>query len=144
MTNESVKPPVWFWIVSAIALIWNGIGVNKYLMQAYMSAEDMAALPEAEQALYVDLPAWATAAFAIAVFAGALGSLLLLLRKKLAHIILLVSLVGIIVDAIYNIFISNALDVYGSGAMILPILILAVGVALIRLAKKATANGWLR
>ena len=36
MTEKSTnKPPVWFWIVSAVALIWNGIGVNMYLQQAY-------------------------------------------------------------------------------------------------------------
>ncbi|MEP5612076.1 MAG: hypothetical protein ABJP45_07485 [Cyclobacteriaceae bacterium] len=143
MTNDSVKPPVWFWIVSGIALIWNGMGVSAYLMQAYMTAEDLAALPEAEQALYVDFPAWATAAFAIAVFAGTLGCLLLLLRKKLAYVVLVLSLVGIIIQMIYNIFIGKAMDVYGPGAIIMPVMVLAVGLGLIRLAKKATTNGWL-
>ena len=143
MTNESVKPPMWFWIVGVIALIWNGLGVNAYLAQAYMTAEDLAALPEAEQGLYADYPAWATAAFAIAVFGGAIGSLLLLLRKKLAHIVLLVSLIGIVVQMVHSLFIGKAMDVYGPGAIVMPILVLAIGIGLVVLAKKGTANGWL-
>ena len=80
--NSTNKPPVWFWIVSVVALIWNGMGVMAYLGQAYMSDDALAALPEAEQALYANVPAWATAAFAIAVWGGLLGCLALLLRKK--------------------------------------------------------------
>ena len=41
------------------------------------------AMPEAYRAIVENRPAWATAAFAIAVFGGAFGCLLLLLRKWL-------------------------------------------------------------
>ena len=37
MTTSINKPPTWFWIVSVIALIWNGMGVNQYLGQAYQT-----------------------------------------------------------------------------------------------------------
>ena len=33
--NSTQKPPIWFWIVAIIGLIWNGMGVNHYLQQAY-------------------------------------------------------------------------------------------------------------
>ncbi len=64
MTNSSIKPPIWFWIISVLALIWNILGVSAYLAQAYMTDETLAALPEADQAIYANLPAWYTAAFA--------------------------------------------------------------------------------
>ena len=71
MTNSTNKPPVWFWIISVIALIWNGLGVMAYLARAFATEEMIAALPEEQQAEYlVEYPAWYTAAFAIAVFAG--------------------------------------------------------------------------
>ncbi|MEQ9404424.1 MAG: hypothetical protein RIM99_12600 [Cyclobacteriaceae bacterium] len=143
MTNESVKPPVWFWIVSVVALLWNALGVFAYLDQAYMTPEKLALMPAAEQALFANIPAWVTAAFAIAVFGGTIGSLLLLLKKKLAFTILILSLIGIIVQMYHSFFISNALDVYGPGGIVMPIMVLIIGIGLIILAKKGKANGWL-
>ncbi|VAW11040.1 hypothetical protein MNBD_BACTEROID03-2112 [hydrothermal vent metagenome] len=99
MTNTTrVKPPIWFWIVSVLALLWNLLGVMAYLAQVNMTDETLAALPEAERALYENQPIWATMAFAIAVWGGALGSLALLLRKRWARAVLLISLIGIIVQ----------------------------------------------
>lgn len=142
MTTQN-KPGAAFWIIAVIALIWNIMGVMAYLGQAYMTDEDKALLPEAEQALYTDIPAWVTAAFAIAVFGGLLGALALLLRKKWATPLFLISLLGIIVQMIYNFFISGAMDVYGPGGMIMPVMVLVIGFFLVWYSKKATANGWL-
>ena len=143
MTDSSNKPPMWFWIVSAVALIWNLMGVLAYLGQAYMTEADLAALPEAEQALYANVPAWATAAFAIGVFVGALGCIALLMRKKWAKTLLLLSLVGVVVQMVYNLFISGAMDVYGPGGMIMPIMVLIISVYLILFSNKSIAKGWI-
>lgn len=142
MTTQN-KPGAAFWIIAVIALIWNIMGVMAYLGQAYMTDEEKALMPEAEQALYTDIPAWVTAAFALAVFGGLLGALALLLRKKWATPIFLISLLGIIVQMIYNFFISGAMDVYGPGGMIMPVMVLIIGFFLVWYSKKATANGWL-
>lgn len=131
------KPPKSFWIISIVALIWNLMGVSAYLMQAFMTDEAIKNLPETEQALHMDIPAWVTAAFAIAVFGGTLGCLGLLLRKKWARLVFLISLIGIIVQMIHNVFISNNMDVYGPGAVIMPIMVLIIGVYLIMYSKSA-------
>ncbi|WP_338358140.1 hypothetical protein [Yeosuana marina] len=141
--NFSNKPPVWFWIVSVIALIWNIMGVMAYLSQAYMSDDVLKALPEAEQALYTDIPAWATAAFAFAVWGGALGCLLLLFRKRWAKPVLLISLLGIIVQMIYNLFMSNASEVYGPGGATMPITVLVIGIFLVWFSNKSQIKGWI-
>jgi hypothetical protein len=141
--NSTNKPPVWFWIVSVVALIWNGMGVMAYLGQAYMSDDALAALPEAEQALYANVPAWATAAFAIAVWGGLLGCLALLLRKKWAKPVLLLSLIGIVVQMIYNLFLSEAMDVYGPGGAIMPIMVIVIGIFLVWFSKKSASEGWI-
>jgi len=144
MSNESTnKPPVWFWIVSVIGLIWNGMGVNQYLQQAY-NTESFQAMYTSEQLEMINnTPSWATAAFAIAVFGGLLGCFALLLRKKWAKSVLLLSLIGIIVQMVYNFFISNAMEVYGPGAVIMPIMVLVVGIFLVWFAKKGIAKSWL-
>ena len=92
--TTSVKPPVWFWVVSIIALVWNLMGVAAYLMDAYMSIEQLEAMSQEMRELYEGRPAWVTAAFAIAVFAGFIGSIGLLLRKKWAKRCLFFPLLG--------------------------------------------------
>ncbi len=143
MTTDSNKPGAAFWVIGVIALIWNGLGVMAYLAQAYITEDALALLPEAERALYDDIPAWATAAFAIAVFGGALASLVLLMRKKLATTLFMLSFVGIIVQMVYNLMMSKALEVYGPGGAVMPILVILIGAFLIWYSKKCTAKGWL-
>ena len=143
MTNDSAKPPVWFWIVSAIAVVWNGMGIKAYLDQAYMTPEKLATLPEAEQAMYsIEYPAWVTAAFAIAVFGGTIGSILLLIKKKLAYTVLVVSLIGIIAQMTYAFLMDGSTDAFGPGVL-MPIMIILIGIGLVYVAKKGISNGWL-
>ncbi|WP_425392359.1 hypothetical protein [Ekhidna sp.] len=143
MTNGSVKPPTWFWVVSILALIWNLLGVGAYLSQAFTPDDVIAQMEQAMQDLINDTPAWVTAAFAIAVWGGALGCILLLLRKKLAQTVLILSLAGIVVQMFYNVFISNSMEVYGPGGIIMPIMTLGIGIALVLFAKKGISAGWL-
>ncbi len=145
MTDQtSTKPPVWFWIVSVVALLWNGIGVKNYLDQAYNTEAHQAAYNTPELQEFINnTPSWVTAAFAIAVFGGFLGCIALLLRKTWARPVLLLSLIGIVVQMIYNLFISNAMEIMGTTAIVLPILVLLVGVFLVWLSKKGIANRWL-
>ncbi|MCB0485291.1 MAG: hypothetical protein KDC47_03750 [Flavobacteriaceae bacterium] len=142
-TISKTKPPVWFWIISVIALLWNAMGVNAYIQQAYKTDSFKAMYTEEQLDMIANTPAWATAAFAVAVFGGILGSLGLLLRKKWAKSLFLLSLLGIIVQMTYNLFISKAMEVYGPGAVIMPILVLFVGVFLLWYSKKAIAKKWL-
>ncbi len=143
MTNTTrVKPPIWFWVVSVLALLWNLLGVMAYLAQVNMTDEALAALPEAERALYENQPMWATMAFAIAVWGGALGSLALLLRKRWARAVLLISLIGIIIQMTHSFFLSNNFEVYGPGKMIMPIMIIVVGVLLVLFARMAINRNW--
>ncbi len=142
MTSTN-KPKAAFWIIAVVALIWNLMGVMAYLSQAFMTDEAKALLPEAERALFDSVPAWATAAFAIAVFGGLLASVALLMRKTIAKYLFLVSLIGILVQMIYNFFISGAMDVYWPGGMIMPVMVIILGVFLYMHSKKSIINGWL-
>lgn len=141
--TDSNKPTTLFWVIGVAALVWNGLGVMSYIGQAYMTDEVKAALPEAERALYENVPTWVTAAFAIAVFAGLLGSAFLLMRKKLARPMFLLSLIAIIAQMSYNLFMSKAAEVYGPGSIVMPIMVIIIGVFLLMYSKKTIAKGWL-
>lgn len=140
MSESTNKPGIDFWIIGIVALIWNLMGVFAYLQQAYMTEEDLMAMPVAEQALYENIPAWVTGAYAIAVFGGALGCILLLLRKKLAGSLFLISLVGIVVQMSYNLFMSKATEAYGPGGITMTAMVILIGIFLLWYAKKKTAT----
>ncbi|WP_422080276.1 hypothetical protein [Ulvibacterium sp.] len=142
-TRSMEKPPLWFWIVSILALLWNLMGVLAYLQQAFMTEEALAALSEAERALLETRPAWATAAFALNVWGGLLGCTALLLRKKWARPVLLISLVGILVQMFHSLFIGKNLEVYGPGEISMPLLIILIGVGLVVFARISTKKLWL-
>jgi len=138
--NSSNKAPKWFMVVAAVLLVWNLFGVMAYIMQVTMSPDALAALPEAERQLYENAPAWATAAFAVAVNGGVLGCMLLLLKRNLAGLFLQLSLAGVLVQNFHAFFMSNALEVYGTGGLVMPVLVLIIAIYLVVLAAKAKAN----
>ncbi len=140
--NEE-KPPLWFWIIGSIALLWNIMGGMAYLQQAYMTEEDLAKLPVNEQALYENVPAWVTAAFALAVWGGVFGSIALLWRKKWAKQVLIISLLGVLVQNAHSFFISNNFEVYGPGGVLMSVMIIIIAIALVLLSKKAIDKNWI-
>jgi len=142
MNDNTNKPTSAFWIISAVALLWNIMGVIAYLGQAYMTEEVLKALPQSDQDYYSNVPAWVTGVFAIAVFAGFFGCVCLLMRKKWATILFVISLIAVIAQFIYNFFIQNFVEISGV-KMIWPIVVLIIAVLLVFLSRKATKEGWI-
>ena len=135
--------PGWFRIVAILGLLWNAFGVVSYFMHVTMSEASLAAMPEAERALFESFPAWVTGAFAIAVFAGLAGALGLVLRKSWSVPLLGLSLLAILIQFGYTLFVSDMLAVMGAGAAVLPVIIIVVGAALFWLARTASMRGWI-
>ena len=143
MSEEPItKVPKWFMIVAAVLLVWNLLGVMAYIMQVMMSPETLAALPQEQRQLYENTPAWATAAFAVAVNFGALGCVLLLLRKNLAGLFLQLSLAGVLVQMFHSFFMSKSFEVFGPGGLVMPVMVIVIAIYLVVLAARAKANGW--
>lgn len=143
-TNLNTKPPVWFWIFSVLALLWNLMGVTAYLMDAYMRDEAMASFSEAQKSIFENQPAWVTGAYAIAVFAGVVGCIALLLRKKWAKPVFWISIIAVVARTIYYFFMTNATEVFDMlQGTIMPILVIVIAGLLIILARIASDRQWL-
>lgn len=141
--NNINSLPAWFKVVSAIALIWNLLGVYAFIDQMMMTPEKIASLAEAEQALYMAVPIWVNIAFAFAVIGGAFGCLLLLLKKAIAFPVLILSLAGVCTQMLHAFFISDAWEVYGPASAIMPAMIVTIAILLVWLSKKAQTNDWI-
>lgn len=136
-------PPGWFKVVAVVAILWNLIGVAQFFAQVMMSAEAVAELPEAQRQMLEAMPGWVMVAFAVGVFAGTAGSVLLWLRKSLALPVLILSFVGAGSQFLYNVLVAGAPEVLGPPFVILAGLIIGVGAGLIGLAWHAGRRGWL-
>ena len=140
MNDKNVGGVHWsFWAIGAIALIWNVMGVINFFVQ--MNSDVLTAYRESERAIVEGRPAWATGGFAIAVFGGALGCLLLLLRKSAAYYLFIASLLGVIVTMTHAL--GAGID-FGLGEILGIILMpLVVAVFLIWYSKQAESKGWI-
>ncbi|BDW91517.1 MULTISPECIES: hypothetical protein [Flagellimonas] len=141
--TTTVKPPTWFWVVSIIALLWNLMGVFNYLNQAFNQQAILETLDQAQREAFEGIPAWATAAFALAVFSGTLACIGLLLRKKWARPLFILSLLAAVVQFIHWLFISNAVEAFGPSTYAMPVIVIIIGIYLILFSKKGIEKGWL-
>ncbi len=140
----AARPPAWFRVVAVLALLWNLFGLAMFYMQYTMSPEQLAQLPEAQRSLHEAMPGWIWGVDGIATVAGTLGSLLLLLRKRLALALFWVSLIAVIVLFGYCLFPGRMLEVLGAAqALPMPIVVTLVAVLLVWFARKAIVRGWL-
>ncbi|MFC0605658.1 hypothetical protein [Winogradskyella pulchriflava] len=143
MTNSLNKPPIWFWIVSVIALIWNGMGVHGYISQAYKTSAYTDVYTSEQIEIMNTLPSWYTALFAIAVFSGVIGCLLLLLRKKAAKWFLILSFITATIQMVYFLFIADLNGVDFSANKIMAYMIIVFAAFLVWFANTSSRKGWI-
>ena len=142
--SHDAPRPAWYMIAATAALLWNLIGVAMFAMQYTLSPDALAALPPEQQSLYAALPGWTWVAYGVAVFAGALGSLMLVLRRRAATWLLLLSLLAVAAQFTWQAFLGDAVALLGAvQALGLPVFILAVAALLYWFARRADARGWL-
>lgn len=140
MKDETGTNVHWsFWVIGAIALVWNVLGVVNYFVQ--MNPDAIEAYRESERMIIEGRPAWATAGFAVAVFGGALGSLLLLLRKSFSFFLFVASFAGVVVAMIHSLSSGIA---FGVGEIVGIIgMPLALALFLIWYARYTQRRGWI-
>jgi hypothetical protein len=128
-----------FWLIAIAALLWNGLGAVNFIVQMMPGATE--AYRESEQSIIANRPLWATVGFAVAVFGGTLGAVLLLAKRQMAFYLFVVSLVGTLI-AIADPLVRGV--GFGMGEIIgivaMPIVFAAL---LVWYAKFVARKGWL-
>ena len=103
----------YFWLIGIVALLWNAMGAMDYLMTQTRNDVYMSEFTPEQLAFFYGFPSWVIASWAIGVWGGVLGSLLLLLRRRAAVWAFLASLIGMVVTAFQNYVLSNGMEVVG-------------------------------
>jgi hypothetical protein len=118
------------------------MGVNAYLQQAFKTEASTAELNAEQIDLINSLPAWMTALFAIAVFAGIIGCIALLMRKKMAVNLFAISFVAATIQQLYWLFGTNAVALFSEmQPYLMPVLIIVFAAFLVWYAKDQYRKG---
>jgi hypothetical protein len=138
------QAPWHLWAVGIVSLCWNGFGAYDYLMTVTHDANWLANVPPAAMAIVDAFPAWAVAAWAVGVWVSVFGSLLLLIRSRLAASAFLVSLLGAVVSYAYQATTALPATMSGAAYWIMPAVIVIAIVLQWLYARRMTEAGVLR
>ena len=130
---ERKKAPWHLWTVAVLSLVWHAGGVFDYIMSKTRNEAYLAQMSPEQLSFLDSFPTWVTAFWAVAIWFAVLGSLLLLLRRKLAAPVFAISFVAMVVVTIHNMFIAepSALTMMDPAAMWFTAAIFVVSILLI-------------
>jgi hypothetical protein len=116
MTPAPMKTPWHLWLIGAFAALFNSIGVFDFVMSLAQGAKYQASagMTPDQIAHYQQMPSWMMVVWAVGVFGAFLASILLLLRRKLAWPVFVVSLAAFLVSLIYTYVLTNGGAVMGA------------------------------
>jgi hypothetical protein len=138
------RPPLSFWIVAAVALVWNLIGLFMYYSGVGATPEELQAVYTPEQYAAIEAtPMWVTSAFAIATTFGVIASIVLLLRKAMAYLLFVVSFAALLVQDLYLFLLSDSLAVFGSSLLVIQGSVFLGGVIWVWYSSLAKKKGWI-
>ena len=149
-TAPATATPKSLYIVGALALLWNGFGSYDYLMTRMRNTDYLQSMmptvdPEATLAWVDGFPLWAQAGWALGVWAGLIGAMLLLARSRWAVPTLGLSMLGAIVGLGYQILAAPPLP-GAEGPMVdyMPFVIILAAIAFFLFARAMQRRGVLR
>ena len=111
--SSRTKAPWHLSVIGIIALLWNAMGAVDYFLSQTKNEAYMSMFTPEQLEFFYSFPSWSVALWAIAVWGGLLGCILLLLRIKLAVNVFLVSLICMVVNTIYIYAFTNGMKVMG-------------------------------
>ena len=145
--NTKTKPNKSFLIIGILALLWNIMGLFQFIMAAFMQDTMLETYGETytpqQMELFLNTPSWYYVVFGICTLTGVLGSIAVLLKKKIAVPLFLVSLVTVLVVQGYWMLGTLAIALLGTEAIIMPMLVIVTSIFLYFYCKGARQNNWL-
>jgi hypothetical protein len=145
IATAKVNTPWHLWVTGTLALLWNCVGAFDYVMTQMRNASYLSSFTP-EQLAYVDsFPKWVVATWALSVWGGVVGSILLLLRKRLAVPVFAISLAAMVPTFFYYYVLTDSLAVMGGvGGLLFTGVVVVVGIALLVYARNLASKGLLR
>ena len=133
----SARTPAHLWIVGILSLLWNCFGCYDYVMSntrntKYLAASMPGVDPNAALDWMASFPIYAKVGWALGVWGGLLGAILLLIRSRYAVWAFAVSMLGIALSIGWQIVAAPKLAGAEGGMYdVMPYVIIVIGIALL-------------
>lgn len=146
MSSMTVKTPWHLWVVGGLSLLWNGFGGYLYLMTQMQGAEFLRSMGSTQAAIdwQASMPAWMNALWAIGVWGGVLGALLLLMRMKWAMYAFLASLAAMLISLVASLTVFNGMDVYTTAELVQTAVLTFIAIGFLLYSRMMVRKGVLR
>jgi len=131
-----------FRMVAVALLLWNLAGLAAFVAQVRSRPEDLGDAVTAQA--FATMPVWAWTAYAVATIAGTLAAIALLLGRRIAVSLFVLSLIGVLAQFSWSIFDFGIVSLKGPGALAFPIVIALLAGFGAWHARTAAAEGKLR
>jgi hypothetical protein len=144
-TATVAKTPWWFWLVCAIAILWNGYGAFDFAASVIQGDSYYRSLKmtDPQIAFMHAYPAWMYVVWFAGTWGAIIASVLLILRSRFAFHAFVISFLGFLMSLVYAYVLSNAREVMGS--MVVMHAVITVGcIFFIAFSRRATKSGLLR
>ena len=128
-----------FWVIGAVALVWNAMGVLNLVMQ--MNPDVLATYPESHQTIVANQTGWIAASVTVAIIGGAIGCVLLLLRKAGAVYLFYASLIGTIIVVARTL--SLPIELSSSDIVLIIVMPVVVAALLAWYSRWTAMRGWI-
>lgn len=140
-----IRTPWHLWVVGVLTLVWNAVGAFDFVMTQTQNEAYMKAFTPEQLEYFYSFPSWVVLCWGIATWGALIGSMLLLLRNRLAHPVFLVSFLAMVITTIHNFGLSDGLQVMGGiGVVIFSAVIFVVALLLVIYAKAMRRRGVLK
>ncbi|MFL6734813.1 MAG: hypothetical protein ACJ8EY_08960 [Sphingomicrobium sp.] len=130
----------WFLPAAVSSVLFMGLGCVMYLQHVLA---DPSAMALDQRAAYAAAPAWVTGANAVAVWVGLIGTILLVMKRRLAELLLGVSLIAVLV-MLAGILITPLRETASAGDLLVAIVVAALTWTIFWFARHSRQRGWLK
>lgn len=131
----------WYLPAAVASLLFMALGCIMYLMHVLA---DPATMPLDQRAAYEAEPMWVIAANAIAVWIGLAGTVLLVMRKKLAEPLMMASLAAVLVWLAGLLLVTGLRENMSANDLLVAIVVTAITWTIFWFARHSRMRGWLR
>lgn len=141
--QQKLSVPVWFWVIAAVALLWNLIGFVIFLSEVFAQEAMMESMTEKQKEWTRSTPSWIYFVFAISVSTGLAGSICLLMRKASSVLLFTISFVAVLIQMLYTMLIAGGLQVMGPSGAVMPAVVIILSIAWLLFSQFSKGKGWL-
>jgi putative Mn2+ efflux pump MntP len=131
----------WYAPAAIAALLFMLLGCAVFLLDV---STDPATMPLDQRAAHDAQPFWLMIAYGVAVWVGALGALLLILRRRIAERLLLLSFVAVAIWLAGLLLVPRLRDLLGTDDVAVAVVVTILTWTIYWFARNSRRRGWLR